>query len=827
MTLSLVLLLLIGALSATMAHQCAHHTLDHKITVDPQFFGKDGRKRATSETQPLRVHFDTDDLGGGQAQCKAGVSSVVTRSTRFNCEPKYYLTQQLKNTIRKVLAELAKDVAEMLYIVRSPTGTTLRDYPWCYDGTLSIGKYTASSSDPIKSRVDVILKVTSWPTSGSVTAWAGACRKNQFGRPIAGHMNFGPQALQGASYQYVYAVAMHELFHALGFSDSAMEKFIDGRGQAFNPVVTDSIGSSGRTKTAYLIGSPKVKQAARDFFQCPSLAGMETEDYRKRRSDGPGSHWEKRIMGHEVMTPSTGEGDPGPYVSAMTLAFFEDMGVYYPDYSKVREPSFGKHRGCDFATGNPDKQGPGYDCLAQATSQCNPAADGYSSCQYFIYNGGDQSKCISNPFYTPDTSDCTRGGDSYSDFKARPGTAVHCNGPISSQQSAIGDSHGASSRCFTSNVFSNGQYRTVASASCYPTRCKNNGSSSFTMKQPEPQQPEPQQPEPQQPEPQQPDPQPEPQQPVPAQMECGDLQDCESCGAKSECSWCQQGFAAFGRVAGFCGKKSEVASQCTLRDTYVANTPAECYPKCSQLWKGEGQCRHVDDCAGTTYKFLADGCDQYDGNDRIRCCITDDRKRSVPKAAVQVVAKESVEKRAASDWTYEIQVHNKWLQCPSEGGKIDYDAWSGVTCLPVEDVCCANNNNCNGNGDCKRGVCICKPGFVGADCAQSAPARQTAAPVRDNWPSHSFVQEDDLGDFFEQDEDEPELEKLADDYGNASSEDVQQGDGNNNNKDDGTGTMVVIGIVGALVVCAACVGALLFFVYFKKRAHGTLREQQF
>lgn len=43
---------------------------------------------------------------------------------------------------------------------------------------------------------DMVLFATARPTTGTVIAYAGNCKEDQFGRPLAGHMNFGPNKVR-------------------------------------------------------------------------------------------------------------------------------------------------------------------------------------------------------------------------------------------------------------------------------------------------------------------------------------------------------------------------------------------------------------------------------------------------------------------------------------------------------------------------------------------------------------------------------------------------------------------------------------------------------
>jgi len=72
------------------------------------------------------------------------------------------------------------------------------------------------------------------------------------------------------------------------------------------------------------------------------LDGMELENNDPFM---PGSHWEKRLVGNEYMSPI---GGPQIFVSRLTLSLFEDMGWYRANYSKADGNRWGYHQGCDF-----------------------------------------------------------------------------------------------------------------------------------------------------------------------------------------------------------------------------------------------------------------------------------------------------------------------------------------------------------------------------------------------------------------------------------------------------------------------------------------------
>nr|VZI20704.1 unnamed protein product [Spirometra erinaceieuropaei] len=210
--------------------------------------------------------------------------------------------------------------------------------------------------------------------------YAAHCQQeSQTDRPIAGFVNFCPRALlhrhaQTAELTYFFR---HEMLHILGFSSSLYAFFRSPTGepltprQAFSPnpslgwfnksrgiynwservikrVVRNWTSSRGVfPKVAYLLRTPAVLRVAKEYFGCPSLDGVELEDHHL-----PGvslSHWETRLLGNELMTPTYTNAF---VLSKLTLALMEDTGWYLVNYSSSDDLAWGFGRGCLFATGS-------------------------------------------------------------------------------------------------------------------------------------------------------------------------------------------------------------------------------------------------------------------------------------------------------------------------------------------------------------------------------------------------------------------------------------------------------------------------------------------
>jgi len=123
--------------------------------------------------------------------------------------------------------------------------------------------------------------------------------------------------------------------------------------------------------------TPKVREKAREYFDCDWLPGAELENQPTSGCVIVGSHWEERIFMGELMT----SGQFGDYIflSQITLAVFEDSGWYVPDYSMadplVKGLHWGFEMGCAFATEKCVSEGktdfPQFWCAEEGARRCS------------------------------------------------------------------------------------------------------------------------------------------------------------------------------------------------------------------------------------------------------------------------------------------------------------------------------------------------------------------------------------------------------------------------------------------------------------------------
>ncbi|KAI4998145.1 hypothetical protein ZWY2020_053487 [Hordeum vulgare] len=187
---------------------------------------------------------------------------------------------------------------------------------------------------------DLVLLVTTRPTTGNTLAWAVACERDQWGRAIAGHVNVAPRHLTAEAETLLSATLIHEVMHVLGFDPHAFTHFRDERKRRRDQVTVQALDEKlGRMVTRVVL--PRVVMHSRHHYGAFSqnFSGLELEDGGGRGTSG--SHWEKRLLMNEIMTGSV---DTRSVVSKMTLALLEDSGWYQANYSMAEHLDWGEIR---------------------------------------------------------------------------------------------------------------------------------------------------------------------------------------------------------------------------------------------------------------------------------------------------------------------------------------------------------------------------------------------------------------------------------------------------------------------------------------------------
>jgi hypothetical protein len=716
------------------------------------------------------------------------------------CTANMILSQETRNKVVRVLDRLKREVGNQLSIVRADRLALRDDYAWCYDESIDMkSRYGASARNALQSQIDVVFFVTAWPAKGAA-AWCGYCRTDQYGRPIGGHMNFSPSHVATASELELYATAMHELFHGLGFEEGRVQKQIRNN-RVVSGVETITIGSAAEgTKQVDIVTSPRVVAEARKHFNCPTLRGVELEDNAKQGRYG--SHWEKRVMGTDVITPTLHQDDKfyGPRVSRITLAYFEDLGYYYPNYTTATNFGYGLGAGCDFVE-RPARLRPGYACAGGSYANvCSPESDGIGWCSGFT------APTCPPLFQQSDPSNCNRVGDTYADYVIEPSVSTSCTDPGTPAVQWNGQVAGPTSKCFISMMVPRNYRPERFGAACLPMQCPGDPSGEV-ITSPVP-----------------PPPPPSGGSGSSSSPRFTQYVSCEAC-ASAGGEWCDSGWNTRSWTrAGTCVDPNP---GCASWLTAVTD-PAQCYPECN-YGRLTGQCRGSSNCqagGGSTYSSRsgASGCQKEPGS--VMCCVGADfnRKRAVDEVAA---AAEVVEHEKRADDGVKVKVGSTWYTCPAAGGEVELGVrgrteFAGpFRCPSLNSMCCSERNFCNWRGKCVRGFCNCNAGFTGEQCERTAELPVRTAPSRSAWSfPPQFVMELPKIDLPRPSDEELGLvpEEIPDGVGKVDRIDESSSGADNDAGIDQTTLIVIVVVVVVVLLVAVGVGAALFFVYKRKNS---------
>ncbi|CAL9173283.1 unnamed protein product [Musa hybrid cultivar] len=400
--------------------------------------------------------------------CKTHGDRPVFADCWYNCTSEDISEEDKKRRLRKALGQTAEWFKRALAVEPVKGNLRLSGYSACgQDGGVQLPHEYVEDG---VSDSDLVLLVTTRPTTGNTLAWAVACERDQWGRAIAGHVNVAPRHLTAEAEMLLSATLIHEVMHVLGFDPHAFAHFRDERKRRRSQVTVQVMDEKlGRMVTRVVL--PRVVMHARHHYGAFSenFTGLELEDGGGRGTSG--SHWEKRLLMNEIMTGSV---DTRSVVSKMTLALLEDSGWYHANYSMADHLDWGQNQGTEFVTSPCNHWKGAYRCNTTQLSGCtyNKEAEGY--CPIVSYNG-DLPKWAQ---YFPQAN---KGGQSsLADYCTY--FVAYSDGSCTDANSArapdrmLGEVRGSNSRCMTSSLVRTGFVRgsTTQGNGCYQHRCTNN-----------------------------------------------------------------------------------------------------------------------------------------------------------------------------------------------------------------------------------------------------------------------------------------------------------------------------------------------------------------
>ena len=297
----------------------------------------------------------------------------------------------------------------------------------------------------------------------NVLAAAGMCMYlTESIRPIYGVLLINPNLSfsKRNTNLYMKNLFFHELTHVLVFSPELFSSL----GMMTTRIFDGSFVS--------FINSAKVLTTARQHFNCTSLNGVPLEN--QGGSGSAGSHWEARYLLGDYMISSDYFDN---VISDITLALFEDSGIYKVNYYSGGLFKFGKNMGCEFFDNKCLEGGntafknefctvnSEYICSRTKISRGQCILNEYSSTipkRYRYFSDSDVGG-FEPANYCPVSNTVSQSSDYYH---------ASCRVGSTSLSSDFGEVIGNSSFCFLSSLLpSNSQLSSSSRSICYQVEC--------------------------------------------------------------------------------------------------------------------------------------------------------------------------------------------------------------------------------------------------------------------------------------------------------------------------------------------------------------------
>jgi hypothetical protein len=383
--------------------------------------------------------------------------------------------QSLLKNIKIVLDKVSSTFTNLVSVKASPNNLNITE---CYT------TYPIIISETVKKGVGADLVIFPYIDKNletSTEAVATFCKTDSVThRPTAGFiaLNENLSFSKINSMLYIELLLLHEINHILSFNYDLFSTFIDSQGEKIpSSKVYANFTVNGENRT--MIITPKVVQAARKYYGCDTLEGVELED--QGGSGSAWNHWEQRVMAGDFMISQSYEENS---ISPMTLALMEDSGWYNVNYYTGGLFRFGKGRGCQFLNskcvnnGKTNFPNEFFLNINQKVCFSGRTAKGKSSLQK------DLDDIPKNNQYFSDTR---QGGRFAADY-CPIAIATHvenyflgssCNYGISDLSPSLGEVMGPNSFCFISSLTSQNdnsiiEYKGIKHPICFPVDCDSN-----------------------------------------------------------------------------------------------------------------------------------------------------------------------------------------------------------------------------------------------------------------------------------------------------------------------------------------------------------------
>jgi len=286
---------------------------------------------------------------------------------------------------------------------------------------------------------DLIVFVVLYEASEGVTASAKPCNfDRETLRANVGLININYSNLRWGRDQIdpVILTVLHELFHILVISPVLYSRFPNYPNSS--AITTETYASRGSTsKQRRVVSTAGLLSFTRDYFNCQSMQGLPLED--EGAAGSVGSHWEKIILGNELMTS---QKVSIPSLSMFTLYLMNDSGWYTVDFAQADDITWGKYMGCDFVHNS---------CSPKYKEFCSTEGKTGCSTDY-----GAKTICYQSQF---------SNGCLYNEHVRN----YACANSYDFSYSSRFETPGPQSRCFEAKI------NNVQNANCFKAVCKNSG----------------------------------------------------------------------------------------------------------------------------------------------------------------------------------------------------------------------------------------------------------------------------------------------------------------------------------------------------------------
>jgi leishmanolysin len=434
----------------------------------------EGRVFHAQAARPIRIVFSFDDLTESGAYCtKIGdlVPDYVTANAKITCTLADEVLTDAKRAVLKtnILPAALERIQKFLSVEPIKGNLVVPSTSTCGADFAIPPLHTITGVE----NADLVMYVAAGPIAGATVAFAGACSKDQNGRAVVGRMNYDAERLVWSSTdtsanQALVDIAVHEIFHVLGVSSTAMSP-------------PNTVTATKRGKTVTMVATPTVVAYVRQFTGCATLQGAEIED--EGGSGSSGSHWERKLYYDEIMCAVV-----GTKVSGLSLAFLNDINVGYTVTLSIAEGmNWGLATGCGVHDNKCNSAAGGSGTLfcfddpnAEVKNRCTFDLRSIGTCSVSTYSADLPTvfQYFSNPRY---------GGPSFMD--GCPLVVEYSNRLCSvekvetSNDVTFGNTYSTTSRCFdASGVIRDGfSSSSTDGPRCLEARCPTSTSVEFRI----------------------------------------------------------------------------------------------------------------------------------------------------------------------------------------------------------------------------------------------------------------------------------------------------------------------------------------------------------